>query len=174
MTNLGDTQADTGQDVAYTTPLVHELFRIHHLMMRIGDRLTAPIGLTASRWMLVCALADLGEPTVSQLSEEALLSPQAVSRMLAAMESEGLVERGRSPDDARVVTVRFTEAGQAAHRATVELAERFRGPFLEGVSDDEVAQITSALDHLTENLVRFEQRLIAEAAEPSETEGKPQ
>ena len=149
-------------------PLVRELFRVHHLMMRVGDRLTAGIGLTASRWMLVCALEELGETTVGQLSERAMLSPQAVSRMLASMDAEGLVERGRHPDDARVVTVALTQAGLSAHRATLDLAERFRGPFLDGLTAKDAERITEDLDRLTENLARFEQRLVADesAAHP--------
>jgi len=140
-------------------PLVGELFRVHHLMMRIGDRLTAEIGLTASRWLLICALGELEGPTVGQLSEQAMLSPQAVSRMLAAMDAEGLVERVRSRADARVVTVRLTDAGRRAHERTVELAERFRGPFLDGLSESRVDRIANDLERLISNLVRFEHDL---------------
>ncbi len=154
-------------------PLVFQLFQLHHLMMRIGDRLTAPLGLTSSRWILLGTIADLDEPPgIGKLSEHAMLSPQAVSRMVTTMEGEGLVERVRANHDARAVLVRLTPAGRAAAERTHQLTERFRGPFLAGCDDARIARIAADLEHLTENLARFEREL-AEEARPAREGTKP-
>jgi DNA-binding MarR family transcriptional regulator len=151
--------ADDRPPPAERVPLVHELFQVHHMMMRIGDRLTAEIGLTASRWLLICAITELEVPTISELSEQASLSPQAVSRMVAAMEAEGLVRRERSPTDARSVIVRLTDRGQTAADATTELGQRFLVPFLEGFDEARLKRTSSDIERLIQNLSAFEDRL---------------
>lgn len=143
--------------------LVRNVFVLHNMIMRVGDRLSAEIGLTSSRWLLLCAIGEAeaaGEsPTVSALSESALLSAQAVSRMLAAMEGEGLLTRSTRPGLGRAVFVSLTEVGRAALEATEELAERFEAGMLRGVTDDEVGRIEGDLARLIENVNGFEQEL---------------
>ncbi len=143
--------------------LVRRVFVLHHLIMRVGDRLSAEIGLTSSRWLLLCAIGESearGEsPTVSALSESALLSAQAVSRMLAAMEGEGLVTRSTRPGHGRAVFVSLTGIGRAALEATESLAERFEAGMLCGLNEDEVGRIEDDLARLIENVTRFEQEL---------------
>ncbi len=133
------------------------------MIMRIGDRLSAEIGLTASRWLLLCAVGEAeaagGSPTVSELSDSALLSAQAVSRMLAAMEGEGLLTRSTRAGHGRAVFVSLTEVGRAALEATEELADRFEAGMLRGVGPEEVARIESDLARLIGNVNGFEQEL---------------
>lgn len=136
---------------------------LHHLITRVGDRLSAEIGLTSSRWLLLCAIGEAesagGAPTVGGLSDSALLSPQAVSRMLAAMEGEGLVTRTTRAGHGRAVFVSLTGIGRVALEATEALAERFEAGMLGGLSEDEVRRIESDLGRLIENVTGFEQEL---------------
>jgi DNA-binding MarR family transcriptional regulator len=140
--------------------LVRQIFTLHHLMTRVGDRLSGSVGLTASRWLLLCAIGD-GEPvTVGELSERASLSVQAVSRMLAVMEGEGLVRRWSRPGSGRSVYVSLTGSGVAALGATGALAERFEAGFLRGLSEADVAELGGRIAVLIENLGVFEQELM--------------
>lgn len=150
-------QADVCQN---ETPLVRHIFVLHHLMMRVGDRLASELGLTASRWLLLCAIGRAEQPpNVGELSDEATLSPQNISRMLVAMEGEGLIERFSRKGMGRAVFVRLTPAGQRAYEQTQELALRFGGPFLEGFDEHELISVSGALGRLIENLSRYEQEL---------------
>lgn len=133
---------------------------LHHLIMRVGDRMASGIGLTASRWLLLCAIGSSeDEPTVGVLSERAFLSVQAVSRMLAAMEDEGLVERVRRPGHGRSVFIKLTEAGQSALRATEPLAERFEAGLLRGVALAEVDEAERLLGRLAANVSALEEEI---------------
>jgi DNA-binding MarR family transcriptional regulator len=144
----------------YGTPLVRRLFVLHHLMMRLGDRLTAPLGLTSSRWMLLCSLARFDrEATVTELATEALQSPQNISRMLAELESRGLVARAQRPGAGRVVFVRLTDAGERAAAALEQCGERFCGPFLSGFDAATVGRMEDDLARLIANLSAFEAEL---------------
>lgn len=145
----------------YESPVIRKLFQLHHMMMRVGDRMSAAHGLTSSRWMLLCALGRSDEArTVAEISEEILLSPQNISRMVASMEEDGLVERYTVRGSGRSAFVGLTEAGWRAYAVTRELADQFLEPFLEGFSEGQVQRLDRDLGALIENTHRFEQRLI--------------
>lgn len=159
LTSESDASGAAGREAC----LVRQVFTLRHLMMRVGDRLSAEIGLTSSRWLLLCAIGETeqaGEPpTVGELSERATLSVQGVSRMLAAMEGEGLIERSTRPGQGRAVFVSLTGVGRAALEATESLAERFEQGLLRGLNDDEVSAIEERLGRLIGNVKDFEQEL---------------
>lgn len=140
--------------------LVRPLAVLHHTMMRLADRLAAPIGLTGARWLLLSAVARAGEPcTAGQLSDEALMSVQNVSRMLAALESEGFVRRFQRPGHGRAVFAELTPKGSRAIQRTQSMADRFRRHFHAGLVPADVGRIESYLQRLLRNLCEFEREL---------------
>ena len=138
-------------------PLCREIFVLNNLMMRTAERFVADLGLTSSRWLLLGAIDDHEQtssaPTVSDLSQNALLlSVQNVSRMLASVEEEGLVERFNVPGQGRSVFVRLTEAGrERLHRACAR-GDGFVARLLEGLSGEDIERIRTNLAHLVANL----------------------
>jgi len=63
--------------------LTLEIFVLNNMIMRLGDKLVGHLGLTSSRWLLISALRRFEEPpTISELSADALLSLQNVSRKI--------------------------------------------------------------------------------------------
>ena len=148
-------------------PLVREIFVVNNLMTRVGDRLVGDLGLTASRWQLLGVLNDYERaPTLTELSADALLSVQNVSRMVAAMERDGLLERASAPGAGRAVFVRPTGAGDELRERACERAARFTEAFLAGLSAEEIAVVQGALDRMMSNLERFERELASEGAAP--------
>ncbi len=147
----------------YESPVIRNLFRLHHMMMRVGDRMAAPHGLTGSRWMMLCALGRTDEPrTIAEISEETLLSPQNISRMAASMADDGLVERFHKPGSGRSTFVCLTEEGWRAYAVTRELAEGFLTPFLEGFSRSHIERLDRDIRQLIDNTQRLEQSLVAD------------
>ncbi len=141
-------------------PLVRELFVMHNMMMRCGDRLVADLGLTSSRWILLGAVTDYEEaPTLTSLSSDALLSVQNVSRMVAAMESDGLLERFSKPGAGRSVFVGASERGKMICETACERGEEFTRQFLHGFSEDEIRTMQGFLDRMIGNLQSFEKLL---------------
>lgn len=166
----GDCCPRPGGCERYESPVIRKLFQLHHMMMRVGDRMAAPHGLTSSRWMLLCALGRSDEPrTIAEISEEILLSPQNISRMVGSMQDDGLVERFNVPGSGRSAYVGLTEAGWRAYATTRELAEQFAGPFLEGFSDSHTDRLDRDLTRLIENVRRLEQALISGPAPSAPT-----
>ncbi|MET7569198.1 MarR family transcriptional regulator [Streptomyces sp. NPDC005492] len=52
---------------------------------------------------------------VQEISERVHLSQSALSRLIARLEKDGLVERGLCPEDRRGVRVTLTDKGRALH-----------------------------------------------------------
>lgn len=137
--------------------VARSLLTASNLLTRIGDRLSASIGLTSSRWLMLCTVSRCeGSPSIGALSEEVLLSVQNVSRMLGQMEADGLIERFTKPGSGRSVFVRLTEQGEATLERTRALADEIESWFLRGMSDEEVARIDRDLWRLSDNLRAME------------------
>ena len=142
---------------------MRKLFQLHHVMMRLGDRLAEPLGLTSSRWIVLCSVGGRETPpTVAELSDDMMLSPQNIARMVCAMESEGLIERFNDPAGGRAARLRLTPEGEAARQKTFELRGRFLAPFVEGFDPARQDRFERDVDDLIANLARFEQQLTRE------------
>lgn len=149
-------------------PLVRELFVMHNMMMRCGDRLVADLGLTSSRWILLGAVTDYDEPpTLTTLSNDALLSVQNVSRMVAAMENDGLLERFSKPGEGRSVFVGASPKGEEICEIACGRGEQFTREFLSGFSEEEIRTMQGFLDRMLGNLQEFE-RLLQSGALPED------
>jgi DNA-binding MarR family transcriptional regulator len=75
--------------------------------------LLEPWGLTYPQYLVLVTLWVEGPQTVSSLGERMQLDSGTLSPLLKRMEEDGLVQRARSADDARVVEVAPTERGLA-------------------------------------------------------------
>ncbi|GAB5496165.1 MAG: hypothetical protein Phyf2KO_12450 [Phycisphaerales bacterium] len=129
------------------------VYVLFHLLMRQCDAAAESIGLTSSRWFLLCSIASSeSEPTIGELSEESMLSTQAVSQLVAAMEKEGLVTRHTKPGSGRSVYVRVTDSGRAALERTDEIATRIESRLLAGLGQGEIDRITADLERLIKNM----------------------
>src|SRR5262249_19914357 len=94
--------------------------------------LHSPYSLTEAR--ILFELAHHDKPTASELGRELGLDPGYLSRILARLEQQCLIERSRSENDGRQQILRLTAEG---HKAFAVLDQRSR---------DEVAEILADLD----------------------------
>ncbi len=148
-------------DSVHDLPLIIRFFIIHNTTMRIGDRLTAPLGMTGSRWLMLCAINRHGDnhPRISDLSADAMLSAQNVSRMVASLEDEGLVDRFTIQGGGRATYVKLTPKGEKIIEECDRLGERFDEWFLARLTEDDVELLKRKLDLLIENISAFERYL---------------
>ncbi len=79
------------------------------------DRAVAPLGLTHGQYSLLASLQGLAEtglqPSQRELADHTGLEPLHVSKLVRALEREGLVERAANPADTRAVLLRPTAQG---------------------------------------------------------------
>lgn len=87
------------------------------LLIRRLNRDDAALGLSSTRLSALSVLVLGGPRTLGQLAETEGVTAPSMTRLVTAMERDGLVERTRSTTDGRLVMVSATAAGTAAlHR----------------------------------------------------------
>lgn len=82
-----------------------------HLLRRL-HREDAVLGLSGARLSALSVLVFGGPRTIGKLADAEGVTPPSMTRLVAAMEAEGLVQRAASPTDARSVIIRATQAGE--------------------------------------------------------------
>lgn len=122
--------------------------RTHATLVReLDDELTRIHGLPLSSYDVLVQLATVsdGRMRLSQLADAVLLSRSGLSRLVARLVDQGLVDRTECSDDARGAFAELTEAGRArldearaTHRAGV------RARFLDQLSESQQRQLGAA------------------------------
>ena len=86
--------------------------------------LLAPLGITYPQYLVMLVLWESGTSTVSRLGERLQLDSGTLSPLLKRLETLGLVVRGRSGRDERVVEVALTPAGDAMRSQAPHITEQ--------------------------------------------------
>src|SRR5436190_22891048 len=90
--------------------------RIHsaalHLLRRLAQEDRAS-GVTPARLSALSVLVFGGERTIGALASAEGVTPPTMTRLVAGLVADGLVERSDHPTDRRAVRVRATELGRA-------------------------------------------------------------
>jgi DNA-binding MarR family transcriptional regulator len=127
------------------------------------DRALAPLGLTASRYAVLASLYGLSragaQPSQRELADFSGFDAMYVSKLMRALEREGLVERSANPADPRAVQLTVTEQGveriAAGRRVVLELEERRLAP-LGGRSSRRSAEFAETLQELLRHAASLE------------------
>lgn len=112
---------------------------------RITKELARRADLTGPQLTVVKLLEQIGDLSLSGLSERIRAQNSTVTGIIDRMEREGLVTRERSKDDRRVVFIRLTAKGRALARGIpVEPMEIFRSA-LEVLTAQEMRELMRIL-----------------------------
>ncbi|MQM26725.1 MarR family winged helix-turn-helix transcriptional regulator [Glycomyces albidus] len=114
----------------------HDAHHLHHLLMEVVR--TAEFALMAhvvpgrplsmSQLFAIHELDHHDGMSQRELAERLGLEKSSVSRLVADLESEGLVARERDPGNRRLYRLQITAAGRRLHRKAAEvLHERYEG-----------------------------------------------
>ena len=122
----------------------HELAdRVSMAMVRL-NKLSAQLthqmakqGIDKSAFILLASLAGLGECRSSALAEAVFSDPSTVSRQVAGLVKDGLIERRADPADGRASVLAVTQAGRelVAERSRMR-REAFQRVFADWPDDD--------------------------------------
>jgi DNA-binding MarR family transcriptional regulator len=128
------------------------------LAQLVGGRLTAEHeavcreeGLSAAQYpvlWVVCLHPDRAGVPQGAISDGLVTQASDVSRLVTRLEAAGLVERRRSPDDARVVLVRPTRRGRAVFERTTRRVKQMHRAQFGGLSDGELDAVHDLLNRV--------------------------
>jgi DNA-binding MarR family transcriptional regulator len=115
---------------------------------RVTKELARRADLTGPQLTVVKMLEQIGELSLSELSERIRAQNSTVTGIIDRMEREGLVIRERSKEDRRVVFIRLTPKGKKlAEDVPIETWEIFRDA-LESLTASEVRDLVKILGKL--------------------------
>jgi DNA-binding MarR family transcriptional regulator len=100
-------------------------------------------GLTRDEWRVLAALMDGSTLKTSRVIEHTTLEKMQVSRAVARLERDGLLERRPDPDDGRGWLLRLTPSGRSLVRKVVPVVQAREAFLLEALGPEE----RSVLDH---------------------------
>jgi DNA-binding MarR family transcriptional regulator len=111
-----------------------------------GERSAA--GLSLTKTSLLGHLARRGDLSPGELAAADRLQPQSVTRVLAELERDGLVQRYRHPADKRARRMRITVTGRATLSADMRRRDEWLADAMTELSATERATLLEAADLL--------------------------
>lgn len=104
------------------------------------------------RWRTLSILAERSGLTISELARQTFIERTALSRLLALMERERLLERRPRPGDKRTIEVRITAMGRRAFERMLPVRRAVFKHAARGVRKADVEKLMTLVQHLVENL----------------------
>lgn len=127
------------------------------LMIRRLNRDDAALGLSSTRLSALRVLVFGGPRTLGQLADTEGVTAPSMTRLVTAMERDGLVVRGRSATDGRLVIVSATKAGaDLLHRGSDQRVDTLARLVAELPSADQ--RCLEAATSILERLLRSARR----------------
>ncbi len=132
--------------------------RLRLAVMRLGRRLRRQGGgdLTPSQASALSSLERLGPMTLGELSAAEGVRPPTLTKIVAALEEQGLVARQTDPADRRVAHVAATEAAAALLARLRSTTDAYLASRLSALPADDLAALARAVEVL-ERLLEAEE-----------------
>ena len=87
------------------------IYSVSRLITKAYKPYLEKMGLTYPQYLVLLVLWEHGKLSVNQIGEKLLLNTNTLSPLIKRLEKMGLLKRGRSQEDERVVMVELTEKG---------------------------------------------------------------
>jgi len=132
-----------------------DIDRLRVALLRLARRIrnSSTGDVTPSQRVVLASIVHFGELTVGQIAELEHVKPPSASKIVAALEQLGYVERRRDPNDRRCTPIAATPAGIAFLDAARAAGRTWLTERLDGLDADDVTALEAALpalEHLLE------------------------
>jgi DNA-binding MarR family transcriptional regulator len=106
-------------------------------------------GLTLNEWRCIALLQHSPGMSLNRLAEQAQFDRGLTSRIVTALETRGVLQRGTDEKDARGVVISLTGAGRDLVREVFPLAAELNERLLSALTRAERAALPDIIDKLT-------------------------
>jgi DNA-binding MarR family transcriptional regulator len=130
---------------------------------RFADALE-PTGLKGPQAFALMQLRDLGPISQQELAETLDLDPSKLVALLNELESDGLAERRRDPDDRRRHIVEISARGKERLADAESAMAKFEDEFFSGLAAEERLQLQGLLGRVAHCVARDEVESYPEGA----------
>ena len=137
----------TPADPAGDPRISYVVARLERTIRRsINDRVSV-YGLTVLQYTTLSVLGRRGELSNAQLARRAYMSPQAMSEVIEALESKGLIKRSQHPSHRRVYPATLTAKGRKVLGSCEGLVDGLETEMLAGLTAADQARLRESLIH---------------------------
>jgi MarR family transcriptional regulator for hemolysin len=128
--------------------LGYRLSRLSRIMQAKLEHELAPHGMNRLKWCALSGVGLEGQASPSDLATHIGITRPATSRLLKAMEKEGLIARALTPQDGRAREIQVTDLGRSKLAVCWPLVNRNNSHFVSKLATDDLAGLFQALDQL--------------------------
>lgn len=117
------------------------------------DERLRPMGYGTARMEALSMIARAPEPSAQvAIARRIGIEGPTLTRMLDALEADGLVLRRQDPNDRRTKLIELTDAGRAALAEITQVAHAFRADVLTDLADEELDAVNDITARLIDSL----------------------
>ncbi len=134
------------------------LFSMSSKLQKLMDRELAPYDITSKQWFLTIVLGFFFKepPTLSELAEKMEYSHQNVKQIASKLANKGFIRFEKDKKDQRVIRLSLTEKSDMFWKERDKQANQFLSVIFDGLTQNELACTSKALQRISENLNRIE------------------
>ena len=121
------------------------------ILNKEAEKALGETGLSLAEVRILYALREKGPLPITKLTSEIIVTPGAMTSLIDGLEvKRHLVERVRSYEDRRVVTIKITSIGEAELEAALILYRKFVKRIFDKFSKKEMAMLFDLMQKLSE------------------------
>lgn len=151
----GDERADVIDDHALplASYLSYLLYQTEQHRRAVAADLLARHGLTFAKWVAMISLRRFGDLSMTRLAKLAATDRTTLTRSVDSLIAEGLVARGVSPTDRRIVVVCLTDTGRSLLEKIRAEIRPLNRDICANLTTDEQAAMTRYLQKMLSGLI---------------------
>jgi len=127
-----------------------------HALKRVYKPLLDELGLTYPQYLVMVALWETDDQTVSGLGEKLFLESNTLTPLLKRLEVLGFIERSRDSSDERQVRLRLTRTGRALRAKALHIPPCIQEA--SGLKPEDFQRMKQEITALQKSLDGFQQR----------------
>ena len=130
-------------------------FLLGRLKGRMAAQLDAELralDIRAPQWVVLMRIANGYARTSAELCRAFNYDTGSMTRMLDRLEEKGLIQRERSQEDRRIVTLALTAAGLALYPQLLRAGQHVAERLVSGISPEALAQFKALAQKMYDNL----------------------
>jgi DNA-binding MarR family transcriptional regulator len=120
--------------------------------------------------VIISCVANDGPLRASALAEIVQSDPSTISRQVAALVRDGLLERRADPVDGRASLLVTTAKGDAAHREQIGMRNQHFAGMLDDWTERDIRRFTALLRRFTDDYEKHLPRFFADRGQPNAEE----
>ncbi|MCX7772933.1 MAG: winged helix DNA-binding protein [Clostridia bacterium] len=144
--------------INYRQMIFGTLFVLPNKLQKLMDRGLCQYDVTSKQWFLTSVIEYLfkSPPTLNELAKTMGYSHQNVKQVALKLEGKGFLRMDKDKKDQRALRLRLTEKSYKFWEALHGESEQFMDGMYEGLSGEELAMLSKALQKITTNLEKME------------------